>query len=232
MVSKYILIISTDRSGGRALMYGLSDKLGIPWIDWMFNPKPHHPGYDRIEDGKLWIEKPHRPVVQHTILSEHQEDINNTPHFNSKTLLEYSKEFDDIILLDRKDIVEQMSSYEHSLTPEHPYYEELPPGDEKNPQNAQPAPSGIYQSYEKKDKKSERWRQMFIDMKKCIGFISAKLNIPIHYYEDIFGDKQYRKKHLGQKGLRYNEDWFSPTRRLRNGKQWWSNQQKKIVKQT
>ena len=232
MVSKYILIISCDRSGGKALMYALSDKLGIPWIDWMFNPKPHHPGYDKIEDGKLWIEKPHRPVVQHTILSEHQEDINNTPHFNSKTLLEYSKEWDEIILLDRKNISEQISSYEHSLTPEHKYYEPTFDTDGIRDLHLQPAPSGIYQSHRDKDKKSERWRQMFIDMKKCIGFISAKLNIQIHYYEDIFGDKQYRKKEFGQKGLRYNEDWFNPNRRLRDGKQWWSNHQKKMVKQT
>ena len=106
MVSKYILIISCDRSGGKALMYALSDKLNIPWIDWMFNPQPHHPGYDQMKDGKVWIERPKKPVVQHTILSEHQQDINNTPHFNSKTLLEYSKGFTDIILLDRRDIKE------------------------------------------------------------------------------------------------------------------------------
>ena len=115
---------------------------------------------------------------------------------------------------------------------QHKYYEPTFDTDGIRDLHLQPAPSGIYQSHRDKDKKSERWRQMFIDMKKCIGFISAKLNIQIHYYEDIFGDKQYRKKEFGQKGLRYNEDWFNPNRRLRDGKQWWSNHQKKMVKQT
>ena len=228
MVSKYILIISCDRSGGKALMFSLSDKLKIPWIDWMFNPQPHHPGYDQMKDGKVWIERPNVPCVQHTILSEHQELINNTPHFNSKTILEYSKGFTDIILLDRRDIKEQISSYEHGLSSEHPYYQMR----EDFPKNAQPHPSGIYKWYEDVEKRSQRWRQMFIDMKKCIHFISTKLNIPIHYYEDLFGNKQYRKEHLGQKGLPYNNDWFNPNRRLRDGEQWWSNEQSKIVKQT
>ena len=68
-------------------------------------------------------------------------------------------------------------------------------------------------------------------MKKCLGFISTKLSLPIHYYEELFGDKNYRKTHLAQKGYPYNEDWFNPNRRLRDGKQWWSNQQKKMIKQ-
>ena len=229
MVSKYILIISCDRSGGKALMYSLSDRMGIPWIDWMFNPKPHHPGYDKIEDGKLWIEKPHREVVQHTILSEHQELINDTPHFNSKVLLEYSNNFDHIILLDRKDIQEQYESYEHSLTPEHKYYEPTFDTDGIRDLHLQPAPSGIYQTHKDKLKRSIRWKKMFVEMKKCMYFISTKLGLPIHYYEDLFGDKQYRKEHLGQKGLPYNDEWFSPTRRLRDGEQWWSNEKPFII---
>ena len=227
MVSKYILIISCDRSGGKALMYSLSDRMGIPWIDWMFNPKPHHPGYDQMKDGKLWIEKPHTSCVQHTILSEHQELINDTPHFNSKVLLEYSNNFDHIILLDRKDIKEQYESYEYSLTPEHKYYE--PTMDGIRDLHLQPATSGIYQTHKTKTENSIRWKKMFVEMKKCMYFISSKLGLPIHYYEDLFHNKQYRKEHLGQKGLPYNDEWFSPTRRLRDGEQWWSNEKPFVI---
>ena len=34
IIKKQILIIHGDRSGGRALMYSLSDKLGIPWTSF------------------------------------------------------------------------------------------------------------------------------------------------------------------------------------------------------
>mgnify|MGYP000852601697 FL=1 len=221
-MSKQILIIHGDRSGGRALMYSLSDKLGIPWWDNPFSPKPGQKGYDEIKEGKVWLERPNTPCILKTSLNEHIHYTNKLIHYNTKIILSISNWFTDIILLDRKDIDAQISSWEHSLLPEHPLYLEC-----SCPTQCQPSPSGLYNTCPDKEK-SKRFKNQFIEMKKSLVFLSGKLKIPIHYYEDIFGDKQYRKEHFGQKGLPYNDQWFHPSRRYKDGEPWWKLKPKSI----
>lgn len=224
MISKYILIISTDRAGSTHLMWSLSDKLKIPWLDDMFNPKPNSPYYTGKDTLNLY--KPSIPVVQKTILSEHHESHGKVSLMNTKPLLSICDWYDRIILLDRRDIKKQMSSYEHSLTPEHRHYKTTATI------NSQPAPSGIYQTDEEKVQNSLRWLPMFTEMKKSLDFLSKKLGLEVMYYEDLYSsDKTFRKRNLAQVGLMYNEQWFSSTRRLKDGKPWWNPRLEKINKQ-
>ena len=88
---------------------------------------------------------------------------------NTKPLLSICDWYDNIILLDRRDIKKQMSSYEHSLTPEHRHYKTTATI------NSQPAPSGIYQTDEEKVENSDQRKKWPIGTHKVPRWLALHL---------------------------------------------------------
>jgi hypothetical protein len=169
----------------------------LPWWDNPFSPKTGQPGHNEIDlkKGQVWLEKPKDDCIMKTLTTEHIKKNGDHYYLTAENILAIKLWFKRIILIDRKDIIAQCISYEHTYL--NPYKQ--------------------YTEDKVKTEKSGRWKGMFKESKELLHHLSNKLNTPIHYYEDIFSkDKTYRKKYLGQKGLPYNEAWFNSKKRLKN----------------
>ena len=150
-----VLIISLPRTGSSSLLTRISEDRNLqPIFEPFGGSKQYH--YNSTDDN----------VVVKTIIHQHP------PYIHSKSrldwLIELSKEFDEIILLSRKDITQIYQSYAYFL-----YYTN----------------KGFNSLSEYRWEMTPNYNEVvdFINsMTRDIQFISNSMNIPITYYEDIY----------------------------------------------
>lgn len=144
-----VLIISLPRTGSTSLLYKIAkEKKLIP----LFEP---FDGSGRfLYDGQ-------DNIVLKTIIFQHPNNI------------QLSKEFDEVILLSRKNFKEHLESYSY-------IYHNIPLGYDSTKPYKYIAPS---------DKVISDSKKLLIKMKNDLQILSDVLKIPIQYYEDFFDEK-------------------------------------------
>jgi ABC-type multidrug transport system ATPase subunit len=142
-----VLIISLPRTGSTSLLYKLASEKGLTPLFEPFD------GSDRVKYNN------ESDVVVKTIISHHS---NN---------LELSKEFDEVILLSRKNLLECTESHAYQT-----YFSKVKNYNSNNP-------------YYYEDVIDSVFKVCYDDIIKWnieLGELSKQINIPISYYEDIF----------------------------------------------
>lgn len=163
-----ILIISLPRTGSSRLLDDISKKNKL---------KPIFEPYNIMFLDKVLYDSNIKNVAVKTIIGQTPErikyDVETDEYLNKylNWIYEFIKEFDEIILLSRRDLVACIESvsflmYNYGKIKFNyysPYFYEKPPKE-------------IYEIYE---------REIYV-YDKIINIISKSLNIPIIYYEDIY----------------------------------------------
>jgi hypothetical protein len=142
-----VLIISLPRTGSTSLLYKLASEKGL---------KPLFEPFDGSNRVKYNGES---NVIVKTIISHHS---NN---------LELSKEFDEVILLSRKNLLDCAESHAYQT-----YFSKVKNYNSNNP-------------YYYEDVIDSVFKVCYDDIIKWnieLGELSKQINIPISYYEDIF----------------------------------------------
>lgn len=142
-----VLIIALPRTGSTSLLNKIADEKGFKPLFEPFD------GTDRVIYNK------EKDVVVKTIICHHP---NN---------LELSQEFDEVILLTRRNIKECVESHAFQT-----YYSKTRSYNSNNPYLYEDVPSDIF----------EMCYNDIVKWNKDINELSINLNIPITYYEDIF----------------------------------------------
>ncbi len=147
-----LIVVSGPRTGSTNLMYSLASSYSIPYI---FEP-------DILTDFEYSNYKDN--VVKYVPLADYNLDYYNR-------LIEIIKQFDVIILLDRKNKEEQSESF-YSLKNYGTFYKKW--------------------GHQYIDKISEQYKDILRDIKiqsEVLLKLSEDLNLEIDYYEDLFNNK-------------------------------------------
>ena len=146
-----LLIISLPRTGSSTLLFKLAEEKKLKPI--------YEPFHDGTNQFKNWTYNPNEDnIIVKTIINQHQ---NN---------LDLVKEFDEVILLSRRDLKECAESYAYFMVNvrdgfqswQEYYYDNITESDYMYALN------------------------LISKMNEDIQIISNELNIPITYYEDLF----------------------------------------------
>jgi hypothetical protein len=146
-----VLIISLPRTGSSTLLFKLAEERNLKPI--------YEPFHDGTNQFKEWKYNPNEDnIIVKTIINQHQ---NN---------LDLVKEFDEVILLSRRDLKECAESYAYFMVNvrdgfqswQEYYYDNITESDYMYALN------------------------LISKMNEDIQIISNELNIPITYYEDLF----------------------------------------------
>lgn len=150
-----ILIISLPRCGSTSLMGSLSQKYGL---DEIFEPW----NYNRV---RVQYESSKPNIVLKTIIGQHPKEV--TPDQSLNWLKTLTKEFDETILLSRKDLKSCAESWAYL--------------------NFHKKTHNSLEKYYYIDPPNLEWAINDIEIKnKKLVTLSKEINIPITYYEDIF----------------------------------------------
>jgi hypothetical protein len=157
-----VLIIALPRTGSTSLLSIISQQRNLKSIFEPFHPTPigNWDSYDKNEDN----------IVVKTIVCHHNNNI------------ELCKNFDEVILLGRKNFKEHLESHSY-----HVYFSKTKGYHHTNPYVYKSPPIDLI----------ELCKKDLIRMNKELEDISNQLNIPIFYYEDLFdiySDKRLRLK--------------------------------------
>jgi hypothetical protein len=156
-----ILIIALPRTGSTSLLYRLAKEKGLK------------PLFEPFDGSKRVSYNKEKDVVVKTIICHH----NNN--------LELTKQFDEVILLTRKNILECVESHAYQT-----YFSKKKNYNSNMPYLYEEVPSEVFQLCYNDIVK---WNKDIIEL-------SVKLEIPITYYEDIFNkDGGERLRMTGKK---------------------------------
>lgn len=164
-----VLILSVPRSGSTSLMKSISSEKNLEYI---FEPFSY-----RVYERNLYTSDKKNVVVKLLV----GQDTTYSKKINYDRWLEWSidfvKEFDEVILLSRKNIKEASESYSNALWTSNWYdryeYKSLP--------NIGHALNHITES------------------NKYLNYLSEKTSIPITYYEDIYDKKSNNRLRVNGK---------------------------------
>ena len=188
-----ILIIAIPRSGSNTLLKSMSSTLKLKKIDEPFNENLwENVKYDIIPENNVVV----KSLI--SIVVPNQTTIN--------FYKEYSKLFDKIIILSRKNTQEAAESYAFQMwTPTnipnkwHQKYNYNQPGD------------------------IDKWVEFMIKTKNNLETLSNELNIEIDWYEDLYcGDEKkivnFLNKHKITVDIPEFSEYLNPKHKLRQGK--------------
>lgn len=142
-----ILIIALPRTGSTSLLYKIAKEKNLK------------PLFEPFDGTNRVIYNNEKDVVVKTIICHHNDNLG------------LSKDFDNVILLTRKNIMECIESHAFQT-----YYSKKKNYNSNKPYVYEEVPSEIF----------ELCYKDIIKWNKDIDELSIKLNIPITYYEDIF----------------------------------------------
>jgi hypothetical protein len=142
-----VLIIALPRTGSTSLLYRIAKE------------KNYKPIFEPFDGSYRNIYNKEKNVVVKTIICHHYDN------------LELSKQFDDVILLTRKNILECAQSHAYQT-----YFSKKKNYNSNNPYVYEEVP---FEIFELCYNNIVKWNKDIIDL-------SIKLNTPITYYEDIF----------------------------------------------
>lgn len=142
-----VLIIALPRTGSTSLLYKVAKEKGL------------NPLFEPFDGTNRVIYNKEQDVVVKTIICHHNDNLG------------LSKEFDNVILLTRKNVMDCVESHAFQT-----YYSKKKNYNSNNPYVYEEVPSEIF----------ELCHKDIIKWNKDIDELSRKLNIPITYYEDIF----------------------------------------------
>ena len=155
-----ILIIALPRTGSTSLLYKLAKENGFT------------PLFEPFDNSNRFPYNGEKKVVLKTIICHHPNNF------------ELSKEFDEIILLSRKNILECAESHAYQT-----YFSKTKNYNSNNPYYYEQVPADIFELCYNDVLK---WNN---DLKQ----LSDKLNIPITYYEDIYNINHSDRLRKGNK---------------------------------
>jgi hypothetical protein len=162
-----ILIIALPRTGSSELIRRLSNKHKLKGIFEPFNPSVGLPPVTDFEN-----------IVLKTIIFHLPYYVNEENRIN--WLIELTKNFDEVVLLSRKNLTDCAESWSYLM------YKEK----EKSFKSNQPYLWEKTPNYDKEYGNIIKWNEE-------LTFISNKLNIPITYYEDIYNSDENGKLRKG-----------------------------------
>ena len=184
-MSKGILIIAAARVGGSNLMRAIA---GGSKSSYKFE-------MDLIEDWK--IIDPTSNVCKYIPFYDHPNseyvyDFNSL--VNIDMVVERAKQFNKIVIMNRRDKVEQTESL----------YALKVVNDSRN---------FIHWDESCVDKESSLYKNLYrynLEIDRCLSHLSNRLNIEMDYYEDV-----YRDKRLNDRSIELDYKYFSSNRKLR-----------------
>lgn len=156
-----VLIIALPRTGSTSLLYRIAKEKKL---------KPLYEPFDGTNRVNYNNEK---NVVVKTIISHYHDN------------LELTKQFDEVILLTRKDIMECTESHAYQT-----FFSKKKKYNSNKSYVYEKVPSEIF----------ELCYNDIVKWNKDLNELSVKLNIPITYYEDIFdknSEERLRKENVG-----------------------------------
>jgi hypothetical protein len=142
-----VLIISLPRTGSTSLLHKLAKEKNLKPLFEPFD------GTGRVEYNS------EKNVVVKTIICHHNDNI------------QLSKNFDEVILLTRRNVKECTESHAYQT-----YFSKIKNYDSNKPYVYEEIPTDIF----------ELCHNDIIKWNKELSDLSTKLNVPITYYEDIF----------------------------------------------
>lgn len=157
-----ILIVSLPRTGSTSLMEKISKERSIKFISEPFDGR------------KPYLENFPKDCVVKSIIKQHPPNVNDIIEWYGK----FSLEFDDVILLSRKDLKscwESLSYFTH---------------------NEKYGFKSNMEYYWKETPNINYYKNYILECNKLINDLSKKLKINIQYYEDIYdinSNKRLRK---------------------------------------
>lgn len=161
-----ILIIALPRTGSTSLLYKIAKEKNLK------------PLFEPFDGTNRVIYNNEKDVVVKTIICHHNDNLG------------LSKDFDNVILLTRKNIMECIESHAFQT-----YYSKKKNYNSNKPYVYEEVPSEIF----------ELCYKDIIKWNKDIDELSIKLNIPITYYEDIFDkDSEERLRKGSMNGKKRN----------------------------
>lgn len=160
-----ILIIALPRTGSSELIRRLSKKHKLNSLFEPFNPSVGLPPITDFEN-----------IVLKTIIFHLPYYVNEENRIN--WLIELTKNFDEVILLSRKNLTECAESWSYLMHKEKSFKSNQPYLWEKTP------------NYDEEYNNIMKWNDELL-------FISNELNIPITYYEDIYKSNENGKLRKG-----------------------------------
>ena len=184
-MSKGILIIAAARVGGSNLMRAIA---GGSKSSYKFE-------MDLIEDWK--IIDPTSNVCKYIPFYDHPNseyvyDFNSL--VNIDMVVERAKQFNKIVIMNRRDKVEQTESL----------YALKVVNDSRN---------FIHWDESCVDKESSLYKNLYrynLEIDRCLSHLSNRLNIEMDYYEDV-----YRDKRINDRSIELDYKYFSSNRKLR-----------------
>ena len=184
-MSKGILIIAAARVGGSNLMRAIA---GGTKSSYKFE-------MDLIEDWN--IIDPASDVCKYVPFFDHSNleyDYDFNMFVNIDMVVERAKQFNKIVIMNRRDKVEQTESL----------YALKVVNDSRN---------FIHWDESSVDKESSLYKNLYrynLEMDRCLSHLSNRLNIEMDYYEDV-----YRDKRINDRSIELDYKYFSPNRKLR-----------------
>ena len=184
-MSKGILIIAAARVGGSNLMRAIA---GGTKSSYKFE-------MDLIEDWN--IIDPASDVCKYVPFFDHSNleyDYDFNMFVNIDMVVERAKQFNKIVIMNRRDKVEQTESL----------YALKVVNDNRN---------FIHWDESSVDKESGLYKNLYrynLEMDRCLSHLSNRLNIEMDYYEDV-----YRDKRINDRSIELDYKYFSPNRKLR-----------------
>lgn len=161
-----ILIIALPRTGSTSLLYKIAKEKNLK------------PLFEPFDGTNRVIYNNEKDVVVKTIICHHNDNLG------------LSKDFDNVILLTRKNIMDCVESHAFQT-----YYSKKKNYNSNKPYVYEEVPSEIF----------ELCYKDIIKWNKDIDELSIKLNIPITYYEDIFDkDSEERLRKGSMNGKKRN----------------------------
>lgn len=155
-----VLIIALPRTGSTSLLYRIAEEKNLTPL---FEPFDNS---DRVQYNK------EKDVVVKTIICHHPNNI------------ELSKDFDEVILLSRKNLVECAESHTYQT-----HFSKTKNYNSNNPYLYEEAPPEVFElCYDD----ILKWND---DLQK----LSSQLNIPITFYEDLFNPNDEKRLRKGNR---------------------------------
>jgi len=155
-----ILIIALPRTGSTSLLYKLAKENGFK------------PLYEPFDNTGRFIYNGEKNVVVKTIICHHPNNF------------ELSKEFDSVILLSRKNVLENAQSHSYST-----YFSRTKNYNSNKQYYYEDTPTHIF----------ELCYNNIIKWNEDLKELSNKLNIPITYYEDIYDSNDINRLRKGNR---------------------------------
>lgn len=161
-----VLVLSSARCGGRYFCEQLALNHNLTLY--------HEPDIDTI---KYIVSK--NNIIVKTV-------VNSPFHYDTEKIIEYTKSFDTIFLLTRRNNEDHLISLYELLDISHDMYTKYF-WDETN---------------RKQLKKATKWQNFIDNLNKCLKELSYRLNEDIIYYEDLY----YKTETVNLKGLKFEPD--------------------------